>query len=722
MSDNMTNSNFKRNIEKVDDIDVSKLLASLLDYKWLIISVTSMFTVMGIIYSILATPIYQADALIQVEQKSAGSILGDISEMMPNSQPASAAEIELIKSRMVIGKTVDDLDLTTVVSQKHFPIVGAGLSRLLGYSAGELNLSKFDVPNTLLKKDLSIEILNKESYRLSYDGKDIINGKVGQYYNVGGVSILITNINADSGSVFYIKKLPRLTAIKNILDDFDVVDKGKDTGVLALTYNHESPVLTQKILDRITKNYLLQNVERKSEEAGKSLSFLKERLPEVRTTLNSAENKLNSFRQDNESVDLSLEAKSVLDTMVQLESQLNELTFKESEISKLYTKEHPAYRALLEKRKTLEDEKKKLNTKIGDLPKTQQQILSLTRDVQAGQEIYMQMLNKEQELNITKASTVGNVRIVDGSEYIAEPVKPKKLIIIVLSTFLGFIVAVCYSLTRAALRKGVESAEQIETLGINVYASIPLSEWQKSKDKEFNIKSKSKSKTNYQGNQLLAVGNPIDLSIEAIRSLRTSLHFAMIEAKNNILMISGSSPAIGKSFVGANLAAVIAQAGQRILFIDADMRRGYAHLQLNAKAEQGLSDVLSGQITFEDAIKKTELACLDFISRGQIPPNPSELLMSERLSAFMTWASENYDIVLLDTPPILAVTDAGIIGHHVGTSLLVARFEVNTLKEIEISIKRFEQNGINVKGIILNAVVKKASNYYDYYNYHYKNA
>ena len=403
---------------------------------------------------------------------------------------------------------------------------------------------------------------------------------------------------------------------------------------------------------------------------------------------------------------------------------MNELTFCEAEISKLYICEHPAYRALMEKRATLEQEKAKLNKRVSGMPKTQQEIIRLTRDVDAGKEIYMQLLNKQQELSITKASTVGNVRIVDPAVTQPNPVKPRKTLIVLLATFLGGMLSVAIVLLKTMLHKGIETPEQLEQDGINVYASIPLSEWQQKKDRE-TLLSSSKRKSNTRSNSLLAVGNPADLAIEAIRSLRTSLHFAMLESKNNVLMISGASPNIGKTFVSINLAAVIAQAGQRVLVIDADMRKGYSHTLLGVGWQNGLSDILSQQTTFENSIRKTEIEGMDFIPRGQVPPNPSELLMRVRLKELIDWASENYDIVLVDTPPILAVTDAAIIGHHVGTALMIARFSMNTVKEIEVSVRRFEQNGIDIKGVILNAVERRASSYYGgygYYQYEYRSS
>ncbi|EPJ5738128.1 GNVR domain-containing protein, partial [Klebsiella oxytoca] len=288
-------------------------------------------------------------------------------------------------------------------------------------------------------------------------------------------------------------------------------------------------------------------------------------LPKVQNDLNIAEDKLNQYRRQKDSVDLSLEAKSVLEQIVNVENQLNELTFRESEISQLYTKEHPTYKALLEKRKTLQDEKIKLNERVSGMPKTQQEILRLSRDVESGQAVYMQLLNRQQELSIAKSSAIGNVRIIDTAVTETKPVQPKKFIIVLAGIVLGFIISVGLVLLRVFLRQGIESPEQLEERGINVYASIPVSEAFAKKA----VQKKYWNKTpNSEAQGFLAVENPADLAIEAIRGLRTSLHFAMMEARNNVLMISGASPNAGKTFVSTNLAAVIAQTGKRVLLID----------------------------------------------------------------------------------------------------------------------------------------------------------
>ncbi|HCF7926389.1 TPA: polysaccharide biosynthesis tyrosine autokinase [Klebsiella pneumoniae] len=701
-----------------DEIDLGRLVGELIDHRKLIISVTALFTLLSLVYALFATPIYQADALVQVEQKQANAILSNLSQMLHDSQPQSAPEIALLQSRMILGKTVDDLNLQTRVKQDYFPIFGRGWARLTGEKPSEINISRLYLPVTDDDSpEIKLIVKDDMHYTLKSDSFSI-DGKVGELVDAKNISIKVDSITAPKGTTFSVSYVSKLKAISDLQDILTVADQGKDTGILTLSLTGDNPKLIEKIIDSITNNYLAQNISRQAAQDEKSLDFLNRQLPQVRGELDAAEDKLNLFRRQNDSVDLSLEAKSVLDQIVNVDNQLNELTFRESEISQLYTKEHPTYKALMEKRKTLQDEKAKLNKRVTAMPETQQEILRLSRDVESGRAVYMQLLNRQQELNIAKSSAIGNVRIIDNAVTEPKPIKPKKIIIVLLGIILGGGVSVAIVILQVFLRRGIESPEQLEELGVNVYASIPVSETFSKKTSQSFKRNKIKGVNEYRDG-LLAIENPADLAIEAIRGLRTSLHFAMMEARNNILMISGASPNAGKTFVSTNLSAIIAQSNKKVLFIDADLRKGYTHKLFEVSNDNGLSDLLAGKTDIAKAIKKLPAAGFDFISRGNIPPNPAELLMHERFGKLLEWANNEYDLVVIDTPPILAVTDAAIIGNYSGTTLLVARFEMNTPKEIEVSVKRFEQSGVKVKGCIMNGVVKKASSYYSYgYSYY----
>lgn len=708
-------------VESSDEIDLGKLFGILLDAKWWIVFTTFIFAVGGVAFALLSTPIYKADALIQIEEKSSGgisSMVGDMGELFAQESSATT-EIEIIKSRMILGETVEKFNLTTVTAPKYLPFVGKGIARLSG-DINRISVSRYTLPSYAEQYGHTIQVVDAEkgTYQLvREDEKVVLKGKVGELATNEDYSLFVSGLDSTDGFEFVIGKRNNLEAIEWLKQSLSLSEQGKQTGILKLSFEGEDKQLIADILNHISQTYFLQNVKRNSAEAEKSLAFLEGHLPDIKTQLTVFEDKLNNYRQENESIDLGLEAQSTLKVMVELEAQLNELTFKESEISQRFTKDHPAYRSLLDKRETLLGEKERLNQQVQKLPKTQREVLRMTRDVEVNQQIYIQLLNKVQELSIIKAGTVGNVRILDDAQSYARAVKPKKPLIVVLATLLGGMLSVAFVLVKAAFHRGVESPDQIEEIGLPVYAAVPKSELQ------LQIASKFKSKKRRtKGTQaLLAESNPADLSVEALRGLRTSLHFAMLEAKNNILMISGPAPGIGKSFISTNFAAVAAKTGQKVLLIDADMRKGYLQQSFGLNWDNGLSDMLGGKQSIQDVIKATPVENLDTITRGQVPPNPSELLMHPRFAELMEWASKEYDLVIVDTPPVLAVTDPSIVGAFAGTTLMVARFGQNTIKEIDVARSRFEQSGIEVKGVIFNAIEKKASSSYGYgyYNYAY---
>ncbi|MFA0479625.1 polysaccharide biosynthesis tyrosine autokinase [Vibrio splendidus] len=704
-----------------DEIDLGKLLGILLDAKWLIMLTTFAFAVFGIAFALLSTPIYKADALIQIEEKSSGgisSMVGDMGDMF--SQESSATtEVEIIKSRMILGETVDKFNLTTVTSPNYAPIVGKGFARLTG-DINHIAVSRFTLPSYANGYAHTIQIIDAEqgTYQLVRDDERVIlQGKVGELATADDYSLFVAGFESHNDFEFSISQRSRLEAIEWLKKSLSLSEQGKQTGILKLSFEGENKQQISEILNHISQIYFLQNVKRNSAEAEKSLEFLESHLPGIKSELTGYEDVLNNYRQKNESIDLGLEAQSTLKVMVELEAQLNELTFKESDISQRFTKDHPAYKSLLDKRKTLLGERERLNKQVQKLPKTQREVLRMTRDVEVNQQIYIQLLNKVQELSIIKAGTVGNVRILDDAQAYARAVKPKKPLIVVLATLLGGMLSVAFVLVKAAFHRGVESPDQIEQIGLPVYAAVPKSDLQI----ELTNRFKSKKQQTKGTQALLAESNPADLSVEALRGLRTSLHFAMLEAKNNVLMISGPAPGLGKSFISTNFAAVAAKTGQKVLLIDADMRKGYLQQSFGVNWDNGLSDVLSGKQEFAQSVKSTPVENLEIITRGQVPPNPSELLMHPRFAELMEWASKEYDLVIVDTPPVLAVTDPSIVGAFAGTTLMVARYGQNTIKEIDVARNRFEQSGIEVKGVIFNAIEKKASSSYGYgyYNYAY---
>jgi len=734
------NNSSNQNKTAPQEIDLLALVGTLLDRKYFIILFTAVFAIIGVAVAILSTPIYKATALIQVEESSASVPgLDDMAGMFESSSEA-VTEIELLKSRSVIGEAVDTLKLNIIAEPKLFPVIGGKIYRgfvaeqsnelaspLLGASSyawgGEsINVFRFDVPKALEGKEFELVTEKNNRYKLiNPDGETVLTGTVGQDEQSGFYNLTIRSLNARPGTTFTLVKNNRYRTVVELQQEISASEKGKDSGIITLAYEHKNSTHAEKVLNKVSQIYVRRNVERNSAEAKKSLDFLEVQLPEVKKQLEQSEQRFNDYQKQRKSINITLETQGVLEQIVELDTTLQELELKRLELSRKFKREHPAYQGIVKQIQAVQEEKQQLTSKVSNLPETQQELLRLTRDVEVGNEIYMLLLGKTQELDIVRAGTVGNVRVVDVAAVdTTEPVKPKKALIAVVATLLGGFLAVAIVLIQKAMHRGVEDPNEIEALGLPVYASVPYSDYQ-NKLSGFAERAR-KNKVN-KPKSILALDNPADLSIEALRSLRTSLHFAMMEAKNNIIAISGPSPSVGKSFISVNLATVLAQSGKKVLIVDADMRKGYLQTQFGLKWDNGLSDYLSGRLNLAQVTKPTKVEGLSVVTRGQIPPNPSELLMHSNFSQFIEEVSAEYDLIIIDTPPILAVTDPAIVSAHSGTTLLVARFGQNHVREIELTRNRFEQNGIDVKGVVFNGVVKKASNaygYYGYYNYEYK--
>ena len=717
-----------------DEIDLRQLLGTLIDHKWLIGIVTGVFFVLSVGYAVLGTPIYEADALVQVEQKVPDLPgLSAITQTLGASSSEATTEIALITSRSVIGKAVDELNLQIEVAPYHFPIFGGFVSRhfmpdqptavatpLLGLSrydwgGSRLDIFQMKVPSALEEQKLVLVAGEQGKFTLVYSGDTLLEGHVGEIASGHGVTMQVRELRANPGTHFTVMHHSPLAVISQLQLDINATEQGKDSGIIQLTYDHEDPELATQLLDHVSQNYVKQNVDRNSAEAANSLKFVKEQLPRIRNDLDRAQSALNAYQNKARSVDITLQTKGLLDQAVAVETSIQQLRLQQADMERRFTGEHPAYKALLEQIAQLQAQKSGIDKQVGDLPDTQQELLRLTRDFDVTNATYTGLLNQAQQLDIARAGTVGNVRVIDTAAVdISKPAKPKKLLVVIGGTFLGGFLAVGFVLLQQMLSRGVEDPSAIEELGLSVYASIPTSTAeQQSFLKGRRVRGDSRQK-------LLAVNEPADLAVEALRSLRTSLHFARIEAKNNILMISGASPGAGKTFVSSNLAAVIAKSGQRVLLIDGDMRKGALHTVIGGRPDKGLSELISAQLPLEETIRTVpDVEGLHFVARGKVPPNPSELLMHENFAALLEKLKSKYDLIIIDTPPILAVTDAAIMGHHVGTSLLVVRFGMNQAREIALAKHRFEQNGVQIKGAVFNAVERRNAGYYSYGYYEY---
>jgi len=652
-----------------DEIDFGRQIRSLLAHKYKIALAALGGGIAGAVFSLASTPVYRADAMLEIETRQ-NQILTEINNIFSNESQPSEAELELVQSRMVLGKTVDDLQLDQLVEPKYFPVFGGLIHNLSGDIDPELKIADFEVSEDWINLPFELTVKNSKSYVLTLPDKRTVEGFTGKPLKINNKTVLkVDRILADAGQKFTLTKFSKLSAIENIKKQLSVVSKGKTSPIINLSYTGTDPKETSVILNSIADNYVGQNRERDVQVATSGLAFISEELPRMKETLQEAENKLNAYREKSGSLDIPLESKGALESLTNIESQITALRTEEAGLVEMYTPEHPTYKAVLDKLSVLERAKKKIDRQIAELPNTQQEVIRLARDVTTNQATYVQLLNKQQELNIMKASAQGNVRIVDHAFVPELPVAPRKTLITLLSALVAGALASVWCLFRENTRQGITSSDEIEALDLEVSALVPYSKIQQKRDTLKRTLTSSNGRSSY----LLANENATDTAVEAIRALRTNIYFSMLDAKNNVLMITGAAPEAGKSFISSNLATVMAQSGKKVLLIDADMRKGYLEQLFSTHVAPGLSELLSGEASPVEAVQQTDIENLFFISHGNYTQSSSELLMNKRLGDLIEQASKRYDYVIIDTPPVLAVTDAAIVGQHVGMTLMVAR-------------------------------------------------
>lgn len=686
-----------------DEIDFFEYVKIIKDNRWFIIFSMIFFIVVGVCYAKLSTPVYQANVIFKVDNdKSRISNLGqDIANLFSLSS-STVVETETIKSRKFLSQTIDDLDLQVVVTPRKKSFFKDVLSKL-SHDPKKVNVGKLVVNN---KKNDHFELIVTDAKLGYYTLIDKLTntqlkGRVGELEKTANYSILISSINAHNGDVFDINVLDQYQAAINLQAKLQVNEIGKPSldgaAILQVSITGTDKEKIQEILANISKNYLMFNKKRYALEAAHSLAFLKAEMPLVKKRLIVSENKLEQYRENHGSVDLNVESKLALDSLANVENQLNELVYQESSVATKYTKKHPIYIALIKKRQILLAEKARLSAKIDKFPTTQREVLRLSRVVKSDSLIYEQLKQKEQELSVVKRTAIGTATILDSAHSLTQPIKPKKTIIVIMFTFLGFILSTVIVLLRYMTIKGIISTREVNELGFEIYGNIPYSKNQSQLAKDEN-------------NKLLAISHDDDIAIEALRLLRANIYFLQKKMEANIVMLCSPDIGSGKSFITTNLATLFAKSRKKVLVIDADMKSGAIADLFSINTRVGLSNYLKGEVTLDEIINSSKLVDnLDVICCGDLVDNSSELLMTSKLESLIAKVSSDYDIVIIDTPASLAASDSVLISEYCKLRLVVGYFGKTSTKEIMTLKKIFLKNDIDITGFIINGIDEKSS-------------
>jgi tyrosine-protein kinase Etk/Wzc len=698
--------------------DLKGYFHTLYDSRWLIGGITAFITLVAVLYALVAKPVYESNLMIHVEEESPNAsknILSEASSLF-ETKKAAIAEMELLRSRMVISRAVDNLQLYIDVQPKYFPIAGFWFANqnnnalsepgLFGYGgyvwgAERAEVSVFEVPESWLGREFTLTALGSGRYRFAGGGQRIVfDGAVGLGYRVptpeGIVELKVDRMVANAGARFRLRRISRVAMIQAIQGALVITEQGKQSGIIEVKLQGENARRTHTLLSEIGREYMRQNLARKTEEAEKSLAFLNQQLPILKRQLEQAEDRYNQFRNANGTVDLQEEARMSLAQAAAARARRIDLIQKKTELLGRFTEDHPVVAAVNRQRKEVDAEIEEVNARIKALPVLEQDEARLTRDIKVNTDLYTALSNTAQQLRLISVGRVSNVRMVDAPVPPEKPIKPNRPLIVALAVVTGLFFGTLVAFARKAMKGGIDDPQKIERLlrARVVYATIPHSSNQD--------KLMRKARDDAEPLPLLARIIPEDAAVESLRSFRAALQYSMPHFKNNIVMFAGPTQGLGKSFVTANFAAVMAAAGKRVLLIDADFRSGRLHRYFGVNRDKGLSKAISGATSATEIIHHDVVENLDFIPTGPLPPNRSEFLLDANLSALLDTLSADYDLVLIDTPPILAAADALIIGARAGAVFLLARASVTTEAEITESIKRLNYAGMSPQGVLFN--------------------
>ncbi|WP_144143157.1 polysaccharide biosynthesis tyrosine autokinase [Paraburkholderia sp. BCC1884] len=767
-----------------EDAVVRDLLRMILDQIWWVIGIAASVILASVIYTEIATPIYSADALLQVDTQggNSGSQSPNALSLVPAAAPThTEAEVEIIKSRAVVEPVVAQFKLNFSTATKTMPVLGkisalfARPGHPLGAAFGmssyawggeQFSVESISVPKPLEGARLTVHALDNGRYELTDSfGQSLLSGVAGQEASGNGVTLFVKTLVARPGTEFYVTRSNQLDAVSGLANGLQVTEKGRDTGVVQLSFSGTDPHAITAITNAVAASYLKQRTERAQEEASRMLTFLNSELPRVRDEVKKTETALSEYQSKVGSFQPTQEAGVYLSGGLEYEKQIAALRIQRSQLLQRFTERAPEIEQVDAQLAALAREKARFEDHFATLPGTQRNALALQRDAKVAEEIYVALLNKTQELSISRAGTIGNVHIIDEALLPSQPVRPKSAMIISAGTLLGVIGGIAFAFCRRTFFTGVADPEFVERrFQLPIFGSIAFSPEQARNDRLLSaaraaalhaprstptevraVESQSggvmrllrpRSAAGRQASEpvgtqtviasskapmrpLLVKTHPYDTTVEGLRGLRATLQFGLIDAPNRIVAITSPAPSDGKSFLCANLAALIAESGKRVLLIDADLRRGRLAQYLGRSPNGGLTELLTGQVDLEAAARATGVDGLHFIAAGAYPPNPSEILTSSRFSEILARFEQEFDLVIIDTPPLLAVADAAVVANIAGSTVLVMRAGAHTESHVAEALKKLKRARARVVGGVMNAVPLKSQHRNGTYDYAY---
>jgi tyrosine-protein kinase Etk/Wzc len=620
------------------------------------------------------------------------------------------------------------------------------------------------------------------SYRvLDEDGKLVAQGRIGEPLTTPLFSICLHGSPPAPGTVFPMTLQPSPEAIKDLQARLKV-SPVRNTDLIRLELTSFDRAEAQKLLTSVISAYQKIKIQEKTEMASKALDFIDRQLSTVDADMQKAVDELKRYKEGKGVVSLDESTKAAVDQLADLQKSRNErmvlreqarslLTALRSEgpvgkdsfyalgvgdptrqqvlitlaqnLSELqaeraglrtqYKEVYPAVQALDRKISELKgkigaevqsalasldaqgrEEAKQIEAaekKLEKLPEAEKQLADMTRRAKVYEDTYSFMLQKKGELQVTKAGQIGDVWIAEQPYAPARFIKPRPLLNMMLALIMGLVLGIGLAFFFEYLDDSVKNADDVQAIvDLPVLGTIgryPVSQNGFPASRRF----------------LPALRDSKSQAAESFRTFRSNLLFSAVDRPHRSILFTSPLPEEGKSTCVANLGICLSHLGKRVLLVDADLRKSVMHRTFNSRRSPGLVDVLveeEWQNALDQAIQNTEVPNLDLLPSGRTPPNPNEMLGSEKMGRLMDFLGGRYDFVLFDTAPLLAVSDAMVMARRVDGVLLVVRGGRTSRGSLQNGVDVLSQTGARILGVVLNDVDFKRERYYYYYHYeHY---
>jgi tyrosine-protein kinase Etk/Wzc len=700
-----------------DEPTLPELAWTLAERRWTIAAVALAALLGAAAYLVLAPPVYESSVLVQVEGRARPAASEAVVQLFDTNPPAEA-EMRILRSRTLLETVVSELGLDIEARPRRFPLLGDAVARHRGAAAaaaavplglarygwgGErLQVKRLEVADALVGEPLVLVAFEDGGYelRLAEGGAVLVTGEVGREVKGGegdrAVTILVSELKARPETEFTVRKLRRVEVIDQLQKALVVTEQGRPGGLVEVKLTGRDPKRIASILEALSSTYVRQSLERTSAEAASMLRILEARLAVLKGNVEAAERALTRFHQRNGSLNLSVDARRLLARIGEIDRAITDAELADAEQARRHTGRYPEAVSPAQRAEQLRPQRAELEAQIAALPGLELEYTRLTRQVGLATERYTRLLDRAEELRAAKTGWLGNARVMERAVERRRPVSPMPGLVIAAAALLGLVGGIAAALVRGAFDDGIRDPDEVEArTGLPVFATIPRSGAQRRIARRGGRRGRL---------QALSVQVPGDGAVEELRTLRTGVEFALRRATSNVVAVASPAPRAGKSFVSVNLARLLAASDRRVLLVDGDLRRGIVHRYFGVAIGPGVSDVLRSEATLEQAIQRTDAANLDVLPAGTRVTNPAELLDGEPFRRLLEEVRGRYAIVVVDTPPILSVTDSALVARHAGVSLLVLRAREQNAREVALAVKRLVRNGVSVRGAVLNDV------------------